>query len=305
MGRRREDLLRAAVGLALSLGVIVPAYRLRALTLDGAGAAFVVGGCVFGRGGLRKSVALITFFVTSSALSKLPTNQGAGQPLNDNRRAGRTGGADSRPIRPLSEPNLAARRNLRQVVANGAIPAIAASLAGPATSGRAGSAFGGSLAASTADTWATEVGTRWGGAPRSLGGWGSRPLEPGESGGVTLIGSLGGAVGAGLIAGLVGDPSRSRRLALALAGTGGMLVDSLLGATAQGRFWCAVCDAPTESRRHECGHATSLVRGLGWLDNDAVNLLGSAAGALLAIVLTGVLGRGLRGQNGRLRGTIE
>jgi len=44
-------------------------YRARALTRDGAIAACLVGGTVFGFGGLGCAVLLVLFFASSSALS--------------------------------------------------------------------------------------------------------------------------------------------------------------------------------------------------------------------------------------------
>ena len=56
----------------------------------------------------------------------------------------------------------------------------------------------GALAAASADTWATEVGTLWGGRPRSI--ISGRPVAPGMSGGITLIGTMGALVGSAIVA---------------------------------------------------------------------------------------------------------
>lgn len=138
-------------------------------------------------------------------------------------------------------------RTERQVVANGGVAALAALLGN-------WPAFAGSLAAATADTWATEIGRRAPTPPRLVTSWTSVP--PGTDGGMTLLGTLGGIAGAGFIAGtsyLLGFPWV---LAVALAGALGMLLDSILGATVQGK-----------------------VR---WMDNDAVNLAATLAGAVVS-----------------------
>lgn len=142
-------------------------------------------------------------------------------------------------------------RNQRQVMANGGVAALAA-LAGSWT------AFAGSLAAATADTWATEIGRHSPTAPVLITN-GTR-VPPGTDGGMTLLGTAGGIAGAGLIAGLSYLFGQRGALAVAVAGVVGMVVDSLLGATVQGK-----------------------VR---WMDNDAVNLAATLTGAACAGLLT-------------------
>jgi len=145
-------------------------------------------------------------------------------------------------------------RTYRQVLANGGVAAVAAIF---------GSwiAAAGSLAAAAADTWATEIGAFSPTAPRLITN--GAPVVRGVSGGVTALGTLGGIAGAlfiALIARLVGPPGLApRSILIASVGVAGMLIDSLAGATVQAR---------------------------GWLDNDAVNLAATLAGAGLALALS-------------------
>jgi len=58
-----------------------------------------------------------------------------------------------------------------------------------------------------------------------------------------------------------------------------MLVDSLLGATVQGVYECPQCAARSEREGTVCHEPVRLIRGWRWLDNDAVNLAATLAGA--------------------------
>jgi len=140
-------------------------------------------------------------------------------------------------------------RNERQVLANGGAAALAA-LAG------SWAAFAGSIAAATADTWATEIGRHSRTAPRLITN--GRPVPAGTDGGITLLGTVGGFAGAGFIAGLAFIVEPRVAIAVGAAGVFGLLLDSFLGATLQG------------------------VRA--WLDNDFVNLAATASGAVVAAV---------------------
>jgi uncharacterized membrane protein len=118
--------------------------------------------------------------------------------------------------------------------------------------------------------------------PRSIVG--GAPVAAGTSGGVTALGTLAGCGGAlaiasgGASAGLGGDVA----IAAFVGGTTGMLVDSLLGATVQERRWCDRCAVSTEQSVHTCGATTRHARGVSWLNNDGVNAIATAAGAVVA-----------------------
>ena len=144
------------------------------------------------------------------------------------------------------------RRNARQVLANGGVAAVAALLG-------SWPAFAGAVAAAAADTWATEIGAHSPTPPRLIT-TGAR-VPPGADGGVTLLGTGGGVLGAAVMGALTWllAPPRPGGLAVvvAVAGVLGMLIDSVLGATLQG---------PEDK----------------WLDNDGVNLAMTLAGAGIA-----------------------
>ena len=74
-------------------------------------------------------------------------------------------------------------------------------------------------------------------------------------------------------------------IAVPIAGIVGATADSLLGATVQELRRCDVCDRTCETDPHACGSPTSLVRGVRGFSNDVVNLLATAAGAVMAVAL--------------------
>jgi uncharacterized protein (TIGR00297 family) len=243
----------------------------------GAVAGTVVGGAVFAGGGVRGGAALVVFFVSSTLLGRLRHGAGIEQ---------RRGNA----------------RDAVQVLANGGVPALLA-LAGSAAPvhfrSMLGSGFGGAVAAATADTWATEIGSRSGQTPRSIASW--RPVVPGASGGVTAAGLTASALGAATIAGVLcagrsGLPRENASLvgATLIGGVAGSAIDSLLGATMQEVRFCDVCAKETELPVHGCGTATRRIRGAAWCDNDAVNAIATASGAGVAMIVTWALAE--RGQ---------
>lgn len=230
-----------------------------------------VGGGLFamalvGLGGRKWAVPGFAFFVLSSALSFLPRNT--------DRREG------------------APRRTLRQVLANGGVAwgclMVAAVAPGSATSLQQGCYLGflGALAAAAADTWATELGTRYGGPPWSLRE--GRRVASGTSGAVSFFGTGGALLGAasialaGAVAGGTALVGASGLLCGLGAGLIGMSVDSLLGATAQARYWDPEAGA---LRERPDGTGEEPARGWRWIDNDAVNFLGTATGAAVALGL--------------------
>ncbi len=228
---------------------------MRLLTRDGALGAVVVGASVFGLGGWQPSLLMVVFFFTSSLLPRV-----------------------------LGRARQSERRHFWQVMANGGTPTLAVWLAflAPALAERAWLAYIASLACATGDTWATEIGMRFGRQPRLI--LTGAPVPPGTSGAVSLAGTLGALLGSGLIAGLgaLGMGLLAGQLLWAWgAGMAGVVLDSLLGASVQARFICQKCQKRTESRVH-CGMPAAWRSGWRWLDNNGVNALATLGAALVA-----------------------
>jgi uncharacterized protein (TIGR00297 family) len=180
------------------------------------------------------------------------------------------------------------RRTAMQVAANGGVAAAAAVLSRLA--GGWALAFAGALAAAAADTWSTEIGAHSRRPPRLVTT--GRPVPAGTSGGITWLGTAGGAAGAALIAGiaaLAGVVAPRAAWWVAAGGLTGGLVDSLLGATIQARYQCSACGWTGERARHECHTPARIAGGLAWVGNDTVNLAATLVGAAVA-ALPGVAG---------------
>jgi uncharacterized protein (TIGR00297 family) len=256
---------RTLAGLALAAGVAGLAKQTRSLTTGGAIAATLIGGAAV-TAGWTWGALLIIYFVSSTMLS----------------RSGRI----EKERRTASIVAKGGERDAVQVLANGAMFAGAALAMAWDPAVQWISLGAGSLAASAADTWATEVGTLRGGAPFSL--LTGRTVPPGTSGGVTLVGTLAALAGALFIAlSTVGLRWPSNiAVAVVVGGMTGAIVDSVLGATVQARRWCDACERETERMVHDCGVATGPLRGIEWMDNDVVNFVSCAAGGLLAALLT-------------------
>lgn len=257
---------RAAAGVVVAAAIAFTARRAGSLSTSGALAATAVGAAAVATGWSWGAV-LVIYFVTASLLSRLGATE----------KARRTGAVVEK----------GGARDAVQVAANGGVFALCA-LASLAIDREPAvvlaTAALGALAAASADTWATEVGTLVGGPPRSLLTWRRVPI--GTSGAVSMAGTLAMLAGALFIATIAHLLSLSPAIArVAAAGALGAVADSLLGATIQERRWCGACALATERRVHDCGTATRLTGGIAGMDNDAVNFVATVIGAAVAAAL--------------------
>lgn len=260
--------------LAFVLGATISwlAWRAKALSKSGAVAAWLVGGVVFGVGSWGGAAILLTFFISSSMLSRAFASKKEG----------------------LSSFVLkGSQRDAAQVFANGGFGSLALLLSiwfpDPTLPFLA---FCGAFAAANADTWATELGVLSPQPPRLITN--GRVVQRGTSGGVTPLGLLASLCGAALIGGVAALFVAEKSLLLlvvSLSGFVGSLLDSWLGASFQAVYFCPVCQKETERHpEHSCGGRTEHLRGLRWLDNDGVNFACTVVGGSLALALGVVLG---------------
>jgi uncharacterized protein (TIGR00297 family) len=252
------------IGTGFAIVIALTAWRLRWLTVTGAVAAWVAGTVAMGAG-WDWGILLVSYFVASTLASRF-------------RRAEKNDRASGR-VEKLGA------RDAAQVASNGGWFIVAAFCHGIWPLPLWQCVGAGALAASAADTWATEIGSLSRALPRSITT--GKRVPVGTSGGVTLAGTLAGVAGALFVAGLaaaLGWPFITVGAAVA-GGVVGSLLDSVVGATAQARFWCASCGVETERQLHDCATPTMQRGGLRWLNNDGVNALATAAGGAVGLAV--------------------
>jgi len=153
-------------------------------------------------------------------------------------------------------------RGWRNAWANGGVPALLALMAAVAPSDMRLLyllAYAASVATAAADTCSSEIGKAYG--RRTFLITSLRPVPPGTEGAVSLEGTLGGLLGAALVAGLgasLGLYPWQAAVLIAVAGLLGSLAESVLGTVAERK---------------------------GWMDNDLLNALNTALGAVFVLLL--------------------
>lgn len=253
-----QSAARFVPGVALSMLFVFLSYRARFLTADGSVAAFLLATCIFGLGGWKWAFPIVAFFILSSLLSK----------------AGKR-----RKMKYQGEFEKTSTRDWGQVAANGGVAGIIMLAQYLLPDFDFFPVYVGSIAAATADTWGTEIGIWFHRTTYSLAKL--RAVMPGTSGGVSFPGIAGGALGAAAISISASSWLNSPGIIwmLILAGVTGSLADSLLGGTLQASYRCARCKKETERPIH-CETPTTFYQGVGWMNNDAVNWICTAMGAL-------------------------
>ena len=254
------------LGVLLAISISYLAYRLHSLSRAGAIAATFIGAIIFGLGGWQWSVLLLTFFISSSALTRA---------FKDRKHE-------------LDEKfSKGSERDAGQVLGNGGLATIFVLLNAifPLHSWT-WIGFATALASVNADTWATELGTLDPSPPRMIIDLRKR-VEAGTSGGVSLWGTIAALLGASVIGSLAAVLYPNIHwpffIWITISGLFGSLFDSFLGATVQAMYFCPKDQKETEKHPlHSCGTPTIHIRGWKWLNNDWVNFACSVSGVIAA-----------------------
>jgi uncharacterized protein (TIGR00297 family) len=297
---------RLALGLLISSLIGIVAYKRGSLSRSGVFGAVITGTTIFGFGGFTAGVLLVAFFVSSSLLSKFKQDSAQKQ-------------------RAAEMFDKGGQRDIWQALANGGAAAGFAIVGwavwmylglndafgdSPDTIQRRSSAIvifttalSAAFATVNADTWATELGVLSKSKPRLITNL-RKSVEPGTSGGISLVGLIAAIAGASFIslitifmlfAGPCLTSSACNNLpyealklplfwfaALIVGGLIGSLFDSFLGATKQAIYYSEQRQKETEKAIEHDGTKNHHLRGWRWLNNDWVNFISSVVGALVA-----------------------
>lgn len=234
-------------------------YRKELLKLSGTAAAAVLGFIVFFIGGPGGIFVFLFFFITASVASRvLPV--------------------------PADVVKKGEKRDWMQVIANG----LPASLMLILYHFQGWDpifliAFSAALAEAEADTFASSFGLLSRKPPRSI--ITGTVVPPGISGGITAAGSMASLAGAFLVA-ILGSSTFMLGFSafgiIMIAGFAGSVFDSVLGGVVQVQYRAP--DGTLTEKSEIDGRKLERVRGVPFIDNDAVNLLSGLFSASLALL---------------------
>jgi len=256
-----EDHLHIFLGFLLSILVAYIAFFGNWISLDATKAVVIFGSIIFGLGGWSLALAVLAFFITSNLLTRWNRVQ---REANTDKKFRKSGNSK--------------RRDGYQIWANGFWIALFCILWFLSGSGALMAAAFTALAAATADTWATEVGTVKPGKTVKINTF--QPVRPGSDGGVSLKGTIASALGALLIAGFVFTTDTTFPLLLFMIvfifGFIGSVIDSYLGAL--------ITDNKIRLKAPSDFSGNSLM-----FSNSFVNWASTGTSALIALIITNLI----------------
>lgn len=255
------DHLQIFLGFLLSIIVAYIAFFGNWVTLDATKAVVIFGTIIFGLGGWALAFAVLAFFITSNLLSRWNRIQRENNSDNNSRKS-----VNSK------------RRDGYQIWANGFWIAFFCILWFLTDSAAFMTATFTALAAATADTWATEVGTVNPGKTVKINSF--QPVRPGSDGGVSSKGTMASALGALLIAGFIFTTSTFFPILLfiivLLLGFLGSIIDSYLGAL--------ITDNKIRMKAPSDFSGNSLM-----FSNSFVNWASTGISAIIALIITNLI----------------
>lgn len=262
------------IGFILSFLVSYGAYRKNSLNTSGLFSATILGTLIYLFGGIFFWILMIGFFISSSILTKFKKQD----------------------KKILEEINLETdARNYGQVIANGSLALLYALLYYITKNPTLIISYTVAFASTNADTWSSEIGVLSKKPPISI--LTLKQTTKGESGAISLLGTLSGFfgslfIGVIFIIGYIICFGWYKNLLyyfilVVVFGFIGSIVDSFLGATIQAKYRCKVCNKETEDRIHHDQEAIHI-KGLRFMNNNAVNFLSSFIATVLAYLCVNI-----------------
>ena len=256
------------VPILLTPLIIAFAYKKKALTIGGIIAAVIVDIIISFALGNFGFIILLVFFVGGIITDKIKKQ---GKKTKQNRKKAINKSLDC--------------RNHVQVLSNSLVASACALIYYLTEDSVFLIAFIASLAEALADTAASGIGVISG---RAYDLFRMRKCAAGESGGMSVLGTLSSLAAASIIALIAlgfGYVNYVSAILITSAAFLGVVFDSLLGSLIQVKYRCQSCGSIVESKTH-CGKAALRHRGIGFVDNNLVNLLGTVFSALFAVLLS-------------------
>lgn len=244
------------LGLLFSSVIAVLAYYKKSLNLSGLITSIIIGTLIYKFGTYIIFTLLMFFFITSSMMTKDKNNDVKG-------------------------------RNYIQVLANGFIPMFFSLIFYILKDNSYLILAASSIAITTSDTWASELGKYSKGTTRSILNF--KEIPKGESGGVSTLGIISSIMGSLLIGLLfmflvdgsniiVDNLSRVTSL-IFIVGFFGNIIDSYLGILVQEKYYDEHLNEIVETNFDR--KKMKRISGIKYIDNNVVNIISSLSASLI------------------------
>lgn len=249
-----------------SAAILITLFSLgyKKLTPPGVYCAWIVGFACMYFGGLFGFVTLLVTFIFLIVSDRLAQKEKAR--LND--------------INEKSD-----RRDIFQVLSNVGIGTLVLIIFGFTNEPRFLICFSACMAGSLADSFASAFGSL--SRLPAIDILSFNKVRNGLSGGITangLTASLFGSLIISLVYGIFINFNILTMLFIITVGFLAAIVDSILGSLIQSKYKCAVCGLLTEKHEH-CKKKTVWVKGLKFINNDAVNFLSGTIAFLISLII--------------------
>jgi len=265
-------ILNALIGTGLSTIIASMAYKRQSLTISGVIAAIIFATMIYVFGGLFLWALLMVFFISSSIITKMNKRR-LKKHIDDEKKG----------------------RSYKQVIANAFVATLFSFLFFLLKDEIYVVAAAASIAASNADTWASEIGTLSKGKNYNI--LTLKPMDKGLSGAVTVLGILASGAGAFIISlffvvlfsfdsGFDMTSVLTYGVIIFFGGFIGALIDSVFGALIQAKYKDTTTGKVFENT-HVATGTFVLVSGFTIITNDAVNLLSALFASIMTVVFFG------------------